>query len=100
KGVSFYLALIPDKKTVYPENYPDTILQDGNISKMDMITDYLNDKTDVKVINMTSALIKAKEDAVVYSPRVDNAHWNNYGAMIGYRELISEIQKDYKDVNL
>jgi hypothetical protein len=93
KGIPSLYMMVPDKKTVYPENYPDTILQVGEKSRTDVLIDYMSKYTDVNFFTPEPALKAAKLEATVYSERVDNAHWNSYGAFVGYQELMSRVKQ-------
>lgn len=89
-----------DKKTIYPENYPNTIKKVGHVSRTDMIEEYFSKDTSLNFFTPQEALIKAKEKATVYSPNYDNAHWNYYGSFIGYLELMNKVKKYYPNVKI
>ncbi len=93
RDISFLSMLVLDKKTIYPEYYPDTIYKVGNKSRTDMLVEYITSKTNIEFFTPKDALIKAKEEAILYSPRVDQGHWNEYGAFIGYQELMKKVSK-------
>lgn len=98
KDISFITMLNLDKKTIYPEFYPNTILKAGSISRTDIFEKYIKENTDLDFFTPKDALLKAKSHATVYSPRVDNAHWNKYGAFVGYLELIDRVKAYYPNV--
>ncbi|MCM3701158.1 alginate O-acetyltransferase AlgX-related protein [Paenibacillus macerans] len=100
KEIPFIVMLNPDKKTIYPENYPDTILKVGDISRSDLIDNYFKKNTNLDYFTPKDQLLKAKSKATVYSPRYDNGHWNNYGAFIGYTELMKRVRKYYPDIKV
>ena len=93
KNIPLITVLLPDKKTVYPENYPDTIFKVGNVSRTELLTNRLTANNKLDFVYAKDALVAAKQQAVVYSPRVDNAHWNTYGAFVGYLTLMERVQK-------
>ena len=98
KSIPFVMMLLPDKKTVYPEYYPPTIHQIGKTSRSDLLSNSLAANTTIDFLYLKDALLAAKQRTEVYSPRVDNAHWNSYGAFVGYRELIARVQKYHPNV--
>ncbi|OKP85497.1 hypothetical protein [Paenibacillus sp. P32E] len=100
KKIPFIVMLNPDKKTIYPENYPNSILKVGTTSRTDLITDYFTKKTDLDFFSTYNALIQAKNNAIVYSPRYDIGHWNSYGAFVGYTELMKKIKNYYPDIKV
>jgi alginate O-acetyltransferase complex protein AlgJ len=100
KHIPFITMLNLDKKTIYPENYPDSILKVGKVSRTDMLVDYLTKQTNLDFFTPKEALLKAKSQEVVYSPRYDNAHWNNYGAFIGYLELMKRVKNYIPNIKI
>ncbi|SEC12693.1 hypothetical protein [Paenibacillus sp. GP183] len=100
KHIPFITMINLDKKTIYPEHYPDSILKIGDISRTDILEKYITQNTTIDFFTPKNALINAKPEATVYSPRYDNGHWNNYGAFIGYQELMKKVKNYLPNVNL
>ncbi|MGL5973126.1 MAG: hypothetical protein ACRCZK_05415 [Oscillospiraceae bacterium] len=100
KGIPYVGFLALDKKTIYPENYPDSIKKTPNISRRELLENYINENSDMPFVNPYDRLIKAKDNYTVYSPRIDTSHWNIMGAFIGYKMLMEEVSKHLPDVNL
>lgn len=93
KNIPFIVMLCPNKETIYPENYPSTILRIGKVSRTDIIANYFTNYMGIDLFTPIKSLLEAKSKATVYSPRYDNAHWNNYGAFIGYLDLMGKVKK-------
>ena len=93
KGIQFYYYQCWDKHSIYPEYFPRTITQFGDISKTDQIVDTLANRTTVNVISPKQALIDAKDEYATYSVWGDATHWTQRGAYIGYQLLMDEINK-------
>lgn len=100
KGIPFITMLNLDKKTIYPEYYPDTIKKVGHVSKREVLEEYLLKNTSIDFFTPEDALKSAKSKVNVYSPRFDNAHWNYYGAFIGYQELMKKVEGYYPNVKV
>lgn len=100
KNIPFIVMLNPDKKTIYPENYPDTILKVGDTSRTELIEKNFSTNADLNFFTPIEALLQAKNKATLYSPRYDNGHWNSYGAFIGYTELMKRVQKYFPDIKV
>jgi hypothetical protein len=98
RGIKFIGVLVPDKKTVYPEYYPSSILKVGNASRSDMIVETLNSLSNLEYIYLRDALMDKKGEATIYSPRVDDAHWNSYGAFVGYRAIMERLAATDKSI--
>lgn len=96
RGTQMYYFQCWDKHSIYPEYFPDTIMQYGSISKTDQIVDTLTKKTDICVISPKQELIDNKEIYDTYSVWGDPTHWTQRGAFIGYQKLIKEINKKNK----
>lgn len=94
KGIQFYYYQCWDKHSIYPEYFPRTITQFGDISKTDQIVDTLANRTTVNVISPKQALIDAKDEYATYSVWGDATHWTQRGAYIGYQLLMDEINKN------
>lgn len=98
KDIEFLYFLCPDKKTIYPEYFPDSIHVNENNPG---ITDYMKeqlDKTGIDYIIPVEELKTAKSDKVVYNKLYDATHWNEDGAFIGHKLIDQKIQEYYDDV--
>ncbi|MBH5319149.1 hypothetical protein I6N90_15180 [Paenibacillus sp. GSMTC-2017] len=100
KDIPFITMLNLDKKTIYPEYYPDTILKVGNVSRTDLLEEYFTNKTDLDFFTPKNALLEEKNRTTIYSPNFDNGHWNSYGAFIGYTELMKKVSSYYPDIKV
>jgi len=92
QGVHHVIAFIPAKEVVYPENMPDHMTRLGPFT-IDQITTYLREKTTLPFINVTPALLEARQRVLAYHP--NDTHWNEFGCYIGYREIMNEVAKIY-----
>lgn len=94
KGSKFYYYQCWDKHSIYPEYFPDTVIQYGEYSKTDGIVNAISKYSDVKVISPKEELIIKKADYDTYSEWGDATHWTQRGAWIGYRMLMEAINSD------
>lgn len=93
KGIPFVVFVCPDKKTIYPEYFPDSIhVKEDNESVIEHVR-YDLEKTDIDYIIPTEELGKAKENAVIYNKLYDATHWNALGAMVGQKLLDEKIRE-------
>ena len=95
REIEFYLFIPPTKNSIYPEFLP-TAFKPKTISKLSQIIDYLKTNTDIKIVDTRNELLNGKKFGQLYYK--SDTHWNNKGAYIGYRKLISEIKKDYPNI--
>ncbi|MBR5406613.1 MAG: hypothetical protein IK111_03110 [Lachnospiraceae bacterium] len=98
KDIKFLYFLCPDKKTIYPEYFPDSIhVNTANPG----ITDYMDSKlkdTGIDYIIPVDELKEAKKDQVVYNKLYDATHWNEDGAFLGHQLIDQKIQETFDDV--
>ena len=91
KGAKFYYYQCWDKHSIYPEYFPNTVLQYGDTSKTDAIVSALREYSSINVISPKQELIDGKEVYSTYSRWGDSTHWTQRGAYIGYLKLMEEI---------
>lgn len=89
----FYFYIAPSKSMVYSEFYSELIKQNKESKSLaEQLVEYLNKNTSVKVIYPKKALIENKDKSLLYWKT--DTHWNEYGAYIGYQELMDKINKE------
>ncbi len=93
QGAQFYYFQCWDKHSVYPEYFPESVVQSPSESKTDGIVRALEQYSDVNVISPKQELIFEKAVNPTYSVWGDPAHWNDRGAYIGYRKLMETINE-------
>lgn len=101
-GKKFYFYIAPSKSMVYDEFYSELIKpkKENKISLANQLVDYLGKNTDIKVIYPLKELKQNKDKSLLYWKT--DTHWNEYGAYIGYKVLMNEINKDLylKELNI
>lgn len=65
-GIDFYILSIPNKASVYPEYMPDTIERKDTTSRTDLLMKYLEENTDLNVVDAKPTLVKAKKIKLVF----------------------------------
>ena len=93
QGIDVYYVQCWDKHSIYPEYFPTSVIQKGNISKTDQMVDALNKLTDITIISPKQILIDAKQDYPTYSVYGDSTHWTQRGAYIAYKQIMSTINE-------
>lgn len=82
KDIKFLYYLCPDKKTIYPEYFPDNInVKEDNGTIIAGMRDRL-EKTDIDYIIPDNELFEAKKEKVVYNKKYDATHWNEFGSIM------------------
>jgi len=93
RGIQLYYYQCWDKHSIYPEYFPDTVIQYGEMSKTDYVIEALKTKTDINVISSKENLISAKDKYETYSLWGDSTHWTQRGSYLGYLDLMNAINK-------
>ena len=92
-GIDFIVIIPPNKNTIYPQYMPSQIPIIGSQSRLDQLIAYEKDHGTFKVMDLRSDLLEAgKKYQTYYSC---GTHWNDYGAFIAYRDLMTSLEKDY-----
>jgi hypothetical protein len=97
KRIQLYYFQCRDKHSIYPEQFPDTVIQHGNESKTDQIVKTLTARTNVPVISPKEKLIELKKGIRYLQCVGDSTHWTQRGAYIGYRMLMKKINENNYD---
>lgn len=88
QGIDYVLILPSSKVGIYPE-----YIQSGNFkvrtTPSDIVAEYLQKNTTVKVIKLKDVLLQAKNDQQLYYK--NDTHWNDIGIYTGYREIINKL---------
>lgn len=96
KGIDLYYALIPNKENLYKEKLPNNIIIYEEETRTEKLINYIEEKTDIKnVMYLKSALENAKKENQVYFRQ--DTHWNNFGAFIGFKEIVNRIDNTYQN---
>lgn len=92
--------VVPNKLSFYQELKPDEIIKSNN-SRLEQLTQYLEEENQFDFINVTYALNEYKEiDDLYYKTDI---HWNELGAFYGYKELekyLIKYNSNIKALNL
>ncbi len=97
RGCEFILAVAPNKDRLYQEYMPPYYGSYQRCST-DQLADYLEKKTDIKVLWLEDALEEYKNrypDELLYYKT--DTHWNLLGGYIGARAILGELGIDIPD---
>ena len=97
KGIKNYIAIVPNKAHVYPEFLPD-VYHKSSITKTDQFIKMLEQIPNLNVFYLRDALLEEKEKSPYNLFYKTDQHWNEYGATIGVKKIVSEIKKDFPEM--
>ena len=89
-GGTLLVVIPPDKNTIYPQYMPDQIPVIGQTSRLDQFMKYIQENTEVQVLDLRPALTGASQSSQIYYK--SDAHWNCLGAYYASNEIISKFK--------
>ncbi len=90
--IQFYVMTGPNKHTIYTEKLPFKV-DSTRRTKIDQITEIVNDTNGATWIEVEEALMQAKKRGLLYEKT--GTHWNTLGAYFAYREIMAALNKDF-----
>jgi alginate O-acetyltransferase complex protein AlgJ len=90
-GTRFLFVLAPDKQMIYPELMPASLHRLHDSYRADQFVAYMRAHSTVEILDLRPAILEAKPHELLYH-RYDT-HWNDRGALIGYRQIAMRLQK-------
>ncbi|ABK16823.1 alginate O-acetyltransferase AlgX-related protein [Syntrophobacter fumaroxidans] len=95
-GIFYIVVIVPNKNTIYGEFLPESIVRNGNPTRLEQFSEYMRNHSRVKVMDLRRALLNAKKLHPIYYKT--DSHWNDFGAYTGYREIIEELSRVFPGV--
>ena len=98
-GCEFILFLAPNKERIYSEHMPDYYGVPAESYRLEQVTEYLRENTDINVFNADESLSAFREvnpDLQLYL-RYDT-HWNEQGAYVAARPLAEYLGHPIPDI--
>ncbi len=91
RGIAYQLVIAAEKHSVYPEHLPAWIPADRKTDQISQLVAYLKTNSTVPVLDLREPLRHAKTNLPTF--HVTDTHWNDYGAFIGYTELLNALAR-------
>jgi hypothetical protein len=89
RGIAYQLVIAAEKHSVYPEHLPTWIPATRKADQISQLVAYLKTNSTVPVLDLREPLRQAKTNRLTF--HVTDTHWNDYGAFIGYTELLNAL---------
>ncbi len=90
RGVEYLVVIVPEKHTIYPEHLPDRVTRVREDTPLDQLQEYLARRGPMTLLDLRSALLRAKELGPLLYERTDT-HWSSLGAFVAYREIVTAL---------
>lgn len=101
-GAKYVLLITPNKENIYSEYMPERMqkMRQSDFSRMDAGAQYLEENSDVAVLNLKPVLLQAKSDSpyALYYKR--DTHWNAIGGYIGFQALVEKLNQMGENVEI
>lgn len=91
KNIKFYVAIAPNKHTIYKENLPFKIPKLEN--RKTQLINYLKTEINFDIIDLGIQFEAEKKNHQLY--RKLDSHWNDLGAFYATQTLLDHIKKDF-----
>lgn len=90
RGIEYVIILPTSKVSIYPEymRYGDGKLRQ---TPVDIVADYLEENSDLKVVRLKETLLEAKKTKQVYFKT--DTHWTQAGAYAAYCEIVHKMNE-------
>ena len=94
RGIDYIIAVVPNKEGLYSEYMPERMQKAriSDISRSDKAIKYVQDNTDVDVINWREILMETKQKTQYLLYFQQDSHWNNIGAYVAYTKLAEVLR--------
>lgn len=96
KGIDFVVMFPPNKESIYSEYMPEGIKQVSKDNRLDLLVEYLEENTDLRIVYPKEELMKEKNTHPVYYKQ--DTHWNLLGGYIGSAMLLNELGMNPKKI--
>ena len=99
-GASFVIAVVPNKNTLYPQYMPYNYANYGTVGNYGHLVNAMEKYSPALLQNWCDLRgILSEQAADPHTPDIyhkQDTHWNNIGALTGYRAIMDVTGKDYK----
>lgn len=96
RGIAFYLVVLPDKTSIYPEYLPNYIVKKNPINRTEQLLKVLKEGN-INVINLIKELSLIQSDTIIFQKTDD--HWNFLGSYYGYKGIMTRLKEDFPVLN-
>ncbi len=97
RRIPYLFVVVPDKEIVYPEYFPYPNFINSNI-QLSLILNALK-KREIPVLYLGSQIVDTKKNTDIPLYWKEDAHWNSFGAFIGYQAIISRLKDHFPNID-
>jgi hypothetical protein len=89
RGAKLIVVIAPNKATIYPEYMPAEIQRLDDQSRLDRLSAYLQQHSDVTFLDLRAVLLEAKKGERIYYQT--DTHWNDLGGYAAYGQILAAL---------
>lgn len=93
-GADYTFLYLPNKESIYPEDFPEGYNIQNIISRSDAIAQELGGN-DVHYIRMKDYFLTIRDDYLLYNKKYDSSHWSETGAFLGNQYVINQYLSEH-----
>jgi len=90
RGIEYVYIIAPNKHTIYSDKLPTYISKQNKESATDQLVSYLQEHTDIAVVDLRQVLKEEKKRHQAYFKT--DTHWNHYGANAAQFSIMNKIK--------
>jgi hypothetical protein len=100
KGIDYVVMIWPYKYSLYPEYFSNALMKVNDESAIDVLDYELSNNPNFDFRTAFNILDSGKQNRPVYYKAYDRSHWNQYGAFLGYTELMNQAKKHLSEFRI
>ncbi len=100
RGVQYTVMIWPNKCTIYPEYFPNTLTQVNDEPAIVSMDKALSGNPNFDFQTAYDTLISHKQERQDYYKASDYSHWNQYGAFLGYSALMEQAKRHLPELKI
>jgi len=97
QDITFWIVVVPNKATIYPDKLPAQIKSLPTPSRLDQFATLLKTHHLPILVDLRPSLQAARANQDVYF-KENNTHWNGYGAFVAYTAVINALRSSYPEL--
>jgi len=97
-GISYYIAVPPDKHSVYNDRLPYWCRTSHPDNLFKSVQAYVDSALNFKIIDLKEYINEKKKDELLFFKT--SSHWNQLGAFYAYQQLMKILHQDYPELKI
>lgn len=94
KGIPLYIAIAPNKHSIYPEYLPNNIKP----ASKNQLQQIIDSNEELEILNLKDVLFREKKNWSNLLYHKTDTHWNVIGSYLGYCYIVRSLQLRLKDL--